>query len=142
MSDPIARRVRGEVEKMATCRECDEAIPDSEVQKIRAARVRRGMTDSEPKLCISCFVTIVLNWPIDIKETHTMNEKVNLINNDTLVGTATISNLPTDRYPSDLGWLAPVIQTSDGRMWLFKPQEAYGAAPLPTYSLITLVQAT
>ena len=64
MGRPIARRVRGEVEKMATCRQCGETIPDSHVQKIRAARVRRGMTDSEPKLCIGCFVTIVLNWPM------------------------------------------------------------------------------
>jgi len=71
-----------------------------------------------------------------------MNETVNLLDRETVVGTAIISNLPTDRYPSDLGWLAPVIQTPDGRFWLFKSNFSYGDQPLATYKLISLVQAT
>jgi hypothetical protein len=54
-----------------------------------------------------------------------MDETVNLYESDTLVGSTTISGLPTDRYPSDLGWLAPIIRTPDGRLWQFKssPQQ-------------------
>jgi hypothetical protein len=48
---------------MATCRECGESISQYQVDKILAARVAKGMTASEPKLCIGCFMTIVLNWP-------------------------------------------------------------------------------
>jgi hypothetical protein len=71
-----------------------------------------------------------------------MDQTVNLLENNTVVGSAIISNLPTDRYPSDLGWLAPVIQTPDGRFWIFKSNFSYGDQPLATYKLISLVQAT
>jgi hypothetical protein len=71
-----------------------------------------------------------------------MDQTVNLLERDTVVGTAIISSLPTDRYPNDLGWLAPVIQTPDGRFWLFKSNFSYGDQPAATYKLISLVQAT
>jgi hypothetical protein len=71
-----------------------------------------------------------------------MDQTVNLLENNTVVGSAIISNLPTDRYPSDLGWLAPVIQTPDGRFWLFKSNFSYGVQPPATYNLISIVQAT
>jgi hypothetical protein len=70
-------------------------------------------------------------------------ETVNLFSDNTLtnlLGSAVISGLPSDRYPSDLGWLAPVIQTPDSRVWLFQDTFGYGPQPTPSYILVSLIQ--
>jgi hypothetical protein len=67
-----------------------------------------------------------------------MDETVNLYESDTLVGSTTISGLPTERYPSDLGWLAPLVQTPDGRLWQFKSSPSYGPSPAQQYQLATV----
>jgi hypothetical protein len=67
-----------------------------------------------------------------------MDEVVNLLEGTTVVGSATLTGLPTDRYPTDLKWLRPVLQTEDGRVWLFKSNFAYGDQPTATYVLASI----
>ncbi len=50
-----------------------------------------------------------------------------------LLGTATLENLPDQRYPDDESWLAPVI-SCNGRLFKFaKGSFAFGGMATPEY---------
>ena len=71
-----------------------------------------------------------------------MDQIVNLLDGSTVVGSATLTGLPQDRYPDDLKWLAPALRTEDGRVWLFKSNFSYGEQPTATYVLAKVADVT
>lgn len=59
----------------------------------------------------------------------------------TLIGTATLTNLPDERFPDDESWLAPLI-SCDGRLFRFaKGSFAFGGVATPEYIEVTPVVA-
>jgi hypothetical protein len=74
-----------------------------------------------------------------------MDQTVNLLapgNPPTqVIGTATITGLPDERYPGDLRLLAPLIE-AEGRTFQFIEQPFYGAEPTQQYVEVEPVIAT
>ena len=74
-----------------------------------------------------------------------MNQTVNLLAPGNppsqVIGTATLTGLPDQRYPGDLQWLAPVIGVG-GRTFLYVDQPFFGPEPTPSYVEVRLFVAT
>ena len=51
---------------------------------------------------------------------------------EVVIGTATLEDLPDERYPSDLQWLAPFIEV-DGRYFSFVANFSFGPQQASTY---------
>jgi hypothetical protein len=49
-----------------------------------------------------------------------------------VIGTAELIDLPDDRYPEDLKWLAPFI-VCNGRYFAYAPAFSYGAQGMASY---------
>jgi hypothetical protein len=78
-----------------------------------------------------------------------MNQVVNLLAPgnppSVIIGQATLTDLPTNRFPNDLQWLAPIIvvdETKKGdfgksRFFVFVLQFTYGDQPTASYVEVT-----